>query len=82
MLSTRPCREARGPGGISLLHGLCVASQGTGASGRRRMGASAAKPAVGARLEIGLDIIEIGKDFRALAKSRYDIASGVGCVRW
>jgi hypothetical protein len=46
------------------------------------MGASAAKPTVGARLEIGLDIIEMGKDFRALAKGRYDIASEAGCVRW
>ena len=56
--------------------------KGRGVSGRRRMGASAAKPAIGARLEIGLDIIEMGKDFRALAKGRYDIASEAGCVRW
>jgi len=56
--------------------------KGWGASRGRGMGASAAKPTVGARLEIGLDIIEMGKDFRALAKGRYDIASEAGCVRW
>ena len=56
--------------------------KGWGASRGRGMGASAAKPTVGARLEIGLDIIEMGKDFRALCQRPVWHCVRARCVRW